>query len=78
MNTRKNGTRREFKNAIKDYVKSLANKMVVHHYTVLTEDGYTVYYTLDKARAAKHQFDGTLFEILPIETGFGAVVRERG
>lgn len=73
MNTRKNAT--QFKHW---YASELAHKIVVHHYTVLTEDGYTVYYTLDKARAAKRQFDGTLFEILPIETGFGAVVRERG
>lgn len=68
-------TRKTFK---RWYTNELAHKIVVHHYTVVTEDGYTVYYTLDKARAAKHQFDGNLFEILPIETGFGAVVRERG
>lgn len=68
-------TRKTFK---RWYENELAHKIVVHHYTVLTEDGYTVYYTLDKARAAKHQFDGNLFEILPLETGFGAVVRERG
>lgn len=73
MNTRK--TARHFKNW---YTSYLAHMIVVHHYTVLTEDGYTVYYTLDRARAAKHQFDGALFEILPTESVFGAIVRERG
>lgn len=73
MNTRK--TAKHFKNWYTNY---LARSIAVHHYTVVTEDGYTVYYTIDNAREAKHRFDGALFEILPTETGFGAIVRERG
>ena len=82
MNTRKNGMRREFKNAIKDYVKSLANKMVVHHYIVTvwenerTDTMFAV--ELELARAAAKQWDGQVWEIIPNDGTTGAIVRERG
>lgn len=82
MNTRKTGMRREFKDAIKDYVKSLAHKMVVHHYIVAlwenesTEMCFAV--ELDLARAAAKHWDGQVWEIIPNDGTTGAIARARG
>lgn len=82
MNTRKNGMRREFKDAIKDYVKSLAHKMVVHHYIVTVwenEETDTMFAVeLDLARAAAKQWGGQLWEIIPNDGTTGAIARARG
>ena len=54
--------RKEFKDAIKAYIGTLANKMVVHHYIVTvwenerTDTMFAV--ELDLARAAAKQWDG--------------------
>lgn len=82
MNTRKNGMRREFKDAIKDYVKSLAHKMVVHHYIVALWENesaeLTQFLRLDIARAAAKQWDGQVWEIIPNDGTTGAIARARG
>ncbi len=74
--------RKEFKNAIKDYIGELRHKMVVHHYIVTvwendrTETMFAV--ELDLARAAAKQWDGQLWEIIPNDGTTGAIARARG
>ena len=74
--------KREFKNAIKDYLKPLANKMVVHHYIVTvwenerTDTMFAV--ELDLARAAAKQWDGQVWEIVPNDGTTGAIAKARG
>lgn len=74
--------RKEFKDAIKAYVGTLANKMVVHHYivTVWENDGTDTIFAveLDLARAAAKQWDGQLWEIVPNDGTTGAIARARG
>lgn len=74
--------RKEFKDAIKAYIGTLANKMVVHHYIVTvwenerTDTMFAV--ELDLARAAAKQWDGQLWEIIPNDGTTGAIARARG
>lgn len=82
MNTRKNGMRREFKNAIKDYVKSLKHKMCITHYIVTVWENERTEmcctYQLDIARAVAKQWDGQVWEIIPNDGTTGAIVKARG
>lgn len=74
--------RREYKEAIKDYVGELANKMCITHYIVSvwenerTELIYAV--ELNLARAAAKQWDGQVWEIIPNDGTTGATARARG
>ena len=74
--------RREFKNAIKDYLKPLAHKMCITHYIVATWENerteliYAV--ELNLARAAAKQWDGQVWEIIPNDGETGATARARG
>lgn len=74
--------RKEFKNAIKDYLKPLAHKMCITHYIVTTwEDEKTelIYAVeLNLARAAAKQWDGQVWEIIPNDGTTGATARARG
>ena len=74
--------RKEFKDAIKAYIGTLANKMCVTHYIVTvwenerTDTMFAV--ELDLARAAAKQWDGQLWEIIPNDGTTGAIARARG
>ena len=74
--------RKEFKDAIKAYIGTLANKMVVHHYIVTvwenerTDTMFAV--ELDLAQTAAKQWDGQLWEIIPNDGTTGAIARARG
>ena len=74
--------RKEFKDAIKAYIGTLANKMCVTHYIVTvwenerTDTMFAV--ELDLARAAAKQWDGQVWEIVPNDGTTGATARARG
>lgn len=74
--------RREFKNAIKDYLKPLAHKMCITHYIVTvweneaTDTMFAV--ELNLARAAAKQRNGQVWEIIPNDGTTGATARARG
>ena len=74
--------RKEFKNAIKDYVGGLANKMCITHYIVTTRENERTelvqFLRLDVARAAAKQWDGQVWEIIPNDGTTGATARARG
>ncbi len=74
--------RKEFKNAIKDYVGGLAHKMCVTHYivTVWENERTELIWVIElkRARAAAKQWDGQLWEIIPNDGTTGAIARERG
>lgn len=74
--------RKEFKDAIKAYVGTLANKMCVTHYIVTVWENerteLTQFTRLDIARAAAKQWDGQLWEIVPNDGTTGAIARARG
>lgn len=74
--------RKEFKDAIKAYIGTLANKMCITHYIVgVWENERTElvqFLRLDIARAAAKQWDGQLWEIIPNDGTTGAIARARG
>lgn len=74
--------RREFKNAIKDYIGEFEHEIAITHYVVTTFDGERVsmgrYSTLERARAAAKQWDGQVWEIIPNDGTTGATARARG
>lgn len=74
--------RKEFKDAIKDYVGTLAKKMCVTHYIVTVWEnertGLIWVIELNRARAAAKQWDGQLWEIIPNDGTTGATARARG
>lgn len=74
--------RKEFKDAIKAYIGTLANKMCVTHYIVTVWENerteLTQFTRLDIARAAAKQWDGQLWEIIPNDGTTGATARARG
>lgn len=74
--------KREFKNAIKDYLKPLAHKMCITHYIVTTWENERTelvqFLRLDIARAAAKQWDGQVWEIIPNDGTTGATARARG
>lgn len=74
--------RKEFKDAIKAYVGTLANKMCVTHYIVTVWENERTelmqFTRLDIARAAAKQWDGQLWEIIPNDGTTGATARARG
>lgn len=74
--------RREFKNAIKDYIGECKHKMCVTHYVVTAWENERTklmqFTRLDIARAAAKQWDGQLWEIIPNDGTTGAIARARG
>lgn len=74
--------RNEFKNAIKDYIGSLKDKMCISHYLVTTWENdrteLTPFHHLNRARAAAKQWDGQVWEIIPNDGTTGAIARARG
>lgn len=75
--------RKEFKNAIKDYIGELKHKMCIRHYIVTTWENERTELTyagveLGRARAAAKQWDGQLWEIIPNDGETGATARARG
>lgn len=74
--------RKEFKNAIEDYVKPLANKVCITHYIVTVWENertaLVTCYNLPRARAAAKQWDGQVWEIIPNDGTTGAIARARG
>lgn len=75
--------RREFKNAIKDYIGECKHKVCVTHYIVTTWENERTVLTwagveLNRARAAAKQWDGQLWEIIPNDGATGAIARARG
>lgn len=74
--------RKEFKNAIRDYIGEFKHEITITHYVVTTFDGERVgmgrYSTLDRARAAAKQWDGQVWEIIPNDGTTGAIARARG
>lgn len=74
--------RKEFKNAIKDYIGGLKHTMCITHYIVTTwEDEKTEllqFLRLDLARAAAKQWNGQVWEIIPNDGTTGAAARARG
>lgn len=74
--------RREFKNAIKDYIGECKHKMCVTHYIVTVWENERTklmqFIRLDIARAAAKQWDGQLWEIIPNDGTTGAIARARG
>lgn len=74
--------RKEFKNAIKDYIGEYKHTMCVTHYIVATWENerteLTQFLRLDIARAAAKQWDGQVWEIIPNDGTTGATARARG
>lgn len=74
--------RKEFKNAIRDYIGECKHKMCITHYIVTTWENerteLTQFLRLDIARAAAKQWDGQLWEIIPNDGTTGAIARARG
>lgn len=74
--------RREFKNAIKDYIGGLAHKMCITHYIVAVWENERTklmqFLRLDIARAAAKQWDGQVWEIIPNDGTTGAIAKARG
>lgn len=74
--------RREFKNAIKDYIGEYKHKMCVTHYIVTVWENerteLTQFLRLDIARAAAKRWDGQVWEIIPNDGTTGAIARARG
>lgn len=74
--------RKEFKNAIKDYVGELAGKMCITHYIVAVWENERTelvqFLRLDIARAAAKQWGGQVWEIIPNDGTTGAIAKARG
>ena len=74
--------KREFKNAIEDYIGEFKHKIAITHYVVTTWENEKTelvqFCRLDIARAAAKQWDGQVWEIIPNDGETGATARARG